>query len=544
MNFIRLSNSKRFWPALLALITLAIYFWTQSRYPQLNQKALASDSMLISEIMTMFPLIDPSPWAPYWKKVAISVINWTYSNRQGMTFGLVFAALFRTVFTYLKWRPSRHPLLNTLLGMSIGAPLGVCVNCAAPVFRGVLVNQEKEMALSLMMSSPTLNYVVLSMTFALFPLDVAILKVLFTLTALFVVIPWACRTRKTVAMENLTPIQTSSAIYFNSTNNSGETWAQALLGVILDFIKYFFEIVIKTVPWMLLAAILGAFISNFFVLNTILKAPTSFLGLGLATFIGLFLPIPMAFDVVMVHALSLDGANPVTLMALLCSLGIFSFYSHMVVAKATSHKLALRLAGALFILTLVFCGITQGVESYKAILAQRSQVVLSESNDGVTCFYDQKACDDLNSMFVLIPPIFSLPMPDKELFRQIADFAISQNGNYQLHHGQIAANGEDDIDDKIFLELDGKMVENLLLKFNAKHLRQVKTIKMDIFFKSGKGHHQHIFQRYRGVEIRLPGMSSLDKIIISTEQEKLVFIGPFDLASYYLIGEHHLPAKL
>jgi hypothetical protein len=36
----------------------------------------------------------------------------------------------------IQGRDVKSSFLNALLGMAIGAPLGVCVNCAAPIAKG------------------------------------------------------------------------------------------------------------------------------------------------------------------------------------------------------------------------------------------------------------------------------------------------------------------------------------------------------------------------------------------------------------------------
>ena len=54
-----------------------------------------------------------------------------------MAFGVVLAALILTFLRMAPGRPSNNVLVNTLKGTMLGAPLGVCVNCSAPIGKGM-----------------------------------------------------------------------------------------------------------------------------------------------------------------------------------------------------------------------------------------------------------------------------------------------------------------------------------------------------------------------------------------------------------------------
>ena len=51
----------------------------------------------------------------------------------GMTFGVLFGAFLHTTLRYYPLRIGRNLALNSLKGALIGAPMGVCVNCAVPM---------------------------------------------------------------------------------------------------------------------------------------------------------------------------------------------------------------------------------------------------------------------------------------------------------------------------------------------------------------------------------------------------------------------------
>ena len=67
-----------------------------------------------------------------------------------------------------------------------GNPLGVCANCVAPIGRAFYASgMSTESVLATMFSSPTLNVVVLAMTFTLFPVQVGVLKLATVLVMIF-----------------------------------------------------------------------------------------------------------------------------------------------------------------------------------------------------------------------------------------------------------------------------------------------------------------------------------------------------------------------
>ena len=112
-------------------------------------------------------------------RILKSSINWAYTNWRGMTFGLLFAAAALTILGNVRRRSFNNPWLNTLSGVVAGAPLGVCVNCATPIAQGLYAAGARlETALATLMSSPTLNVIVLTMSFTLLPWELATAKLI------------------------------------------------------------------------------------------------------------------------------------------------------------------------------------------------------------------------------------------------------------------------------------------------------------------------------------------------------------------------------
>jgi len=182
-------KDKRFLLTLALTLIVGVTFWAGSRVPALNEKAAMGSEVHINAL-GFETLIVSSPNDPLWKRIGIEAINWGQTNRKGMTFGVLFGGLMMTLFAIVGQRRYRSVLANSVVGTLIGAPLGVCVNCAAPIAAGMAsAGARLETTLATMMSSPTLNVIVLTMLFAMFPLHLALLKVGLTFVVLLIVVP-------------------------------------------------------------------------------------------------------------------------------------------------------------------------------------------------------------------------------------------------------------------------------------------------------------------------------------------------------------------
>jgi uncharacterized membrane protein YraQ (UPF0718 family) len=123
------------------------------------------------------------------------------------------------------------------------------------------------------------------------------------------------------------------------------TWAQALGTAAKSYAKSFWHVARVGVPLMVLAAVLGAL-----AVETIpqqgLHAPATVGGIMLVALVGTFLPVPMAFDVVIAYVAMSRGVALPYVVTILCTLGIYSVYSFLVVGKTISWKIAAAAGGA------------------------------------------------------------------------------------------------------------------------------------------------------------------------------------------------------
>ena len=358
-RFIQPPYEKRFVLAALILVTLAALFWTGSRYPSLDEKAMMSGAIQLEDPLSFearFLLPESMGLA---ERIFWTTLNWIDTNKKGMTFGVLFAAAFLTLMPFVRQRSFRGGFSNSVLGLFIGTPLGVCVNCAAPIARGMYASgMRAETTLSAMVASPTLNIVVLTMLFSLVPFYMAVTKIALSLLVILVAVPLICRLLPQTELppEDITcplpdPVATQRA--------GSEGLVAAVTGVVRSYVANLWYIIKMTVPLMLLAGFLGAVTATLLPQDMIVGLGFSLGLLLLIAIVGLFLPVPIAFDVVVTGALLGAGIAHGYIMTLLFTLGIFSVYSFFIVTQSLGAR-----AAWLMSVTVVVLGVGAGIGAH------------------------------------------------------------------------------------------------------------------------------------------------------------------------------------
>jgi uncharacterized membrane protein YraQ (UPF0718 family) len=316
--------------AVLLMIAIAGIFWVDSRYPALLKRLHSGTQIKASGALTFGTIYQVDRSLPLSTRVWRTTVNWLDANRVGMTFSFLFGPAALTLLATFKRRRFRSRYLNTLFGAAAGVPMGVCSNCIAPIARGLFASGlSSESVLAAMFASPALNVVVLAMTFVLFPLSVALIKLATVLFLIFVFAP-AMASRAEIAEPNIPcPIEVPMS----------ETWPQALAGVARSFGKSFWYVAKIGLPFMLLAAVLGAFVVELLPQQA-LFAPVTLGGILLVALIAAFLPVPMAFDVAIAYIAMTKGAPLPYVVTILCTLGIISVYSLSMMGKSLSWRVA------------------------------------------------------------------------------------------------------------------------------------------------------------------------------------------------------------
>ncbi len=365
-------KNKVFWISIFVLILIATTFWTQSRVPALNQKAQIGDRINISAIAfdVVFPVIESQP---LYERVYKAAINWGYTNWKGMTFGFLLASAFITLLQMLPKTPaSKHRFLNSLFGLGMGSPLGVCVNCATPIAQGMIhAGARLETSLAMLISSPTLNPIVLTIAFSLLSFHVVLIKILLSVFFIIFIVPLL------VKLANLSKTEREDTAEIDQQTNRhhplgsntrynvefpSQTWFSALYFTASSLLKNLFYIIKITLPLMLVAGLLGSLLIEILPsgsLSTLAMEPQTLL---LIAAIGVFLPVPIAFDVLIVNILISSGLNIGLASTLLFSLGIFSIYPALIIGRSVSIKLSLLFFVAVMIVAVAAGLITHAID--------------------------------------------------------------------------------------------------------------------------------------------------------------------------------------
>lgn len=318
---------------ILAAVAIVLTFWTQQRYPSLNKKLHAGPAIQVKGSISFDALLPVAPQMPVAERIGRTTVNWLWTNRFGMYFALPFGAAMMMLFGS-RLRPKRFasPAGNVLCGALAGMPLGVCTNCATPIGQGLLAGgASTRMSVATMISSPSFNPVVLAMVFVLFPQPLAWARVLAPLL-LLVLLPYLVEERDQ-------PLRRISLL--QDAKSAGQQLTAFLKGFGLNLLR----LTLLTLPWMILAAVLGA------VMTEVVPAygthlPVSAWGVVLVAIFGTLLPVPMALDVALAFVLYRSGVPVPYVTALLCTLGPVSIYSLTALGQQLGRKDALRLAGA------------------------------------------------------------------------------------------------------------------------------------------------------------------------------------------------------
>ncbi len=311
--------SNRIFEIALALALAAVIagiFWGEQRYPALLKKLHAGQSLKVSAAISFDALLPVNPTMPLATRVGRTSINWLWTNRFGMYFALPFGA--------------------AICGAVAGAPMGVCTNCATPIGQSLLVSgASTRMTVAAMVSSPSFNPVVVAMAFLLFPWQMAAARLLVP-GLLLLALPLLIKESKPVLQSIDMPDWTSPS-------------RQPVREVVVSFLKNLFRLTLLTLPWMLLAALLGALAAEL-IPSYGTHTPVSALGVLAVAILGTLLPVPMAFDVGLAWVLYKAGVPTPYVATLLCTLGVVSIYSLTALGQRLGLTAAARLAGTVALL--------------------------------------------------------------------------------------------------------------------------------------------------------------------------------------------------
>lgn len=315
------------------MATLILFtFWSQQRYPALLKKLHAGANVRVAGAISFDALLPIRPEMPVPVRIVRTSVNWLWTNRFGMYFALPFGAAMMTLMANVATaKRFRSAAGNVLCGAVMGAPLGVCTNCATPVGQSLLTGgASTRLTVAAMISSPSFNPVVIAMAFVLFPLPMAALRMLVPLALLLLLprlVPESRPVVKAFAMPALS-----------------EPLGRRLRTFVMTYARNLLRLTWLTVPWMLLAALLGAMAAELIPAYGT-HVPVSVPGVIGVSILGTLLPVPMALDVALAYVLYRAGVSTVYVSVLLCTLGPISVYSLTALGAQLGRQVSWRLAG-------------------------------------------------------------------------------------------------------------------------------------------------------------------------------------------------------
>ena len=454
-------RNKAFLLALLVVVGLATEFWTGSRYPALDQKAMMAGTAGLEPLGfdTVFVIAEEDP---IYMKVLKGTVNWGRTNKRGMTFGILFAAALLTMISLFKRKSFDGAWSNSALGVLIGTPLGVCVNCAAPIAKGLHASGLRlETTLAAMISSPTLNVIVLAMVFSLFPFYMAALKIGATLVFLLLLIPLLAKyvfkeEVSLTAQHAIAGASDSDPKYMAldapvPEDDEINTWGKAIVWTVKAFARNLWYIIKTTLPLMVLAGFLGSLAVTILpmdLLASLLPGGSALMvlaGLCVASLVGVFMPVPITFDVIIVSVLMATGMPISYAMVLLFTLGIYSVYSYMIVSTTISRKVAVTLW-----ITIAALGVGTGIvaQIYGNWKAEKQAAFLLDSwkNLDVVIDYIPERAPDGIAAEALLPTLEGISMlPDTSKATGINGITVAST----LLNAPVAGNG------KLFTRMPG-----------------------------------------------------------------------------------------
>jgi len=284
--------------------------------------------------------------APVWVRILAATVNWLDSMKIGMTFGVLFGALLHTVLRYYPLKIGKNLYLNSLKGALVGVPGGVCANCAVPIACGVTRGHGRvEVALGFLFSSPNFNPVVVMMTFMALPLVMTLTKYAILLFVIMVFVPslirWLERD-KPLPVFAVGDEGASCAIQLLPPDDCQERFTSVFGELALDFCRHVWMLVKPTITLMLLASVVSATLLVLVPWDSLLSAVTP-LRLAFVSLVSVFMPVPIALDVMFAAQLQQQGVPSGYVMLFAMTLGTYSIIPSIYLWREVSKPLAVSL---------------------------------------------------------------------------------------------------------------------------------------------------------------------------------------------------------
>jgi uncharacterized membrane protein YraQ (UPF0718 family) len=327
-----------------AMAAILGVFWFASRYPQLVAKAEHVGQALPSMAFS-HEVLHVAARAPLWQRIFAAAVNWLDNMKLGMSFGVLLGALLHTTLRYYPLRIGRNLYLNSLKGALVGVPAGVCANCAVPTACGVTRGHGRiEVALGFLFSSPNFNPVVVTMTFMALPLAMSLTKYAVLLLVIIVFVPaLISRLERDKHLSVLTAgVERTACALPPAALDCTETFGAVLAELGRDYAKNVWMLLKPTVTIMLLASVASAALLTLLPWHSLLAQPTP-LRLAFVSLISVFMPVPIALDVMFAAQLHQQGVAAGYVMLFAMTLGTYSIIPSIYLWREVSRSLATTL---------------------------------------------------------------------------------------------------------------------------------------------------------------------------------------------------------
>ncbi|MDQ6666462.1 MAG: permease [Acidobacteriota bacterium] len=278
-------------------------------------------------------------------RILFGALNWLSSMAIGMTFGLSFGALMHTILQFYPLRIGKNYTLNSMKGALAGVPMGVCANCAVPMACGITRgNGRVEVALGYLFSSPNFNPVVIAITFTILPWYFGAVKYLVLLFVILFLVPRLIRFLE--GRGALTPFRVNPVGASCSLELPDQTCAKPFLNsvrqVFFIYAKHVWMLFKPTISLMLIASILASALLVLVPWNSLLGTMSAWRMLA-ASALGVFMPVPIALDVLFAGELHRNGISAGYTIMFLMTLGTYSVIPAIYLWRDVSRSLAVSL---------------------------------------------------------------------------------------------------------------------------------------------------------------------------------------------------------
>jgi uncharacterized membrane protein YraQ (UPF0718 family) len=324
---------------------ILLTFWFASRYPALLHK--------LQQVGTAMPTMayDHSVGslvglASTWQRIRIAALSWLAAMAIGMSFGVLFGALLHSVLRYYPLKIGQNLYLNSLKGALVGAPMGVCANCAVPMACGITRGHGRvEVALGYLFSSPNLNPVVVMMTFAALPWYFGITKYVIVLLVIALFVPLLIsflEREKSLDIFTVDDGATCELPPMNLDLECDEKFGDVFWELARSYLSNVWMLLKPTFTIMMLASVLAALALTLVPWENLLTHVTVARAAVVSLF-AVFMPVPIALDVMYAAQLQNSGVASGYVMLFLMTLGTYSIIPTIYLWREVSRRLAVIL---------------------------------------------------------------------------------------------------------------------------------------------------------------------------------------------------------